>query len=169
MPIAECVFVACICDDQRVDRLLALLTLRMRAILVAFGVGFIVLVFAWWIGPSLFAGPAEPSRVVTASVVEPVDCTASTLVETVTFTDGGGTQQAQLAACGHSKGERLQVVVESTGSGEVTVRAANTATGYSDLRQSVGLLLVALACAGGAVYALLVMRDDAQRRSILPV
>jgi len=49
------------------------------------------------------------------------------------------------------------------------VRAANTATGYSDLRQSVGLLLVALACAGGAIYALLVMRDDGQRRSILPV
>ncbi|MPY79146.1 MAG: hypothetical protein GEV04_11760 [Actinophytocola sp.] len=142
----------------------------MRAILVAFVVGFVVLVFAWWIGPGLFSGNDEPERVVTASVVKPVDCTASTLVETVTFTDVNGKQRAQLTACGHDKGEQLQVVLtEEQGTGELTVRSADTEVGYSNLRQSVGLLLVALSCAGGATYALLVMRGNSRRRGLLPV
>lgn len=138
--------------------------------LVACVVGFVVLVFAWWVGPSLFAGKEEPARVVTASVVKPVECTASAPVETVTFEDSGGTKQAQLRACGHDKGERLQVVLQQDpGSGELTAQSAATETGYSNLRQSVGLLLVALACAGGATYALLVTPGGSRRRDALPV
>lgn len=152
------------------DRLLAQLTPRVRAILVACVVGFIVLVFAWWVGPGLFSGTDEPARVVTASVVEPADCTAATPVETVTFIDGEGKREARLRACGHDKGEQLQVVLpQEPGAGELTVRSADTETGHSNLRQSIGLLLVALSCAGGATYALLVTRGDSGRRDLLPV
>ncbi|WP_051400270.1 hypothetical protein [Haloechinothrix halophila] len=151
-------------------RLLAQLTPRVRAILVACLVGFIVLLFAWWVGPGLFSGRDEPARIVTASVVKPADCTATTPVETVTFTDASGKQKARLRACGHNKGERIQVVLpEEQGTGELTVYSADTSIGHSNLRQSVGLLLVALSCAGGATYSLLVMRGDSRRSSLLPV
>ncbi len=150
--------------------LLAQLTPRVRAILVACAVGFIVLLFAWWVGPDLFAGKDEPARVVTASVVKPVDCTASTPVETVTFTDAAGMQEAQLRACGHAKGEQLQVVLPAEPvEGELTVRTADTEIGHSNLRQSVGLLLIAMSCAGGATYAVLVARGAPRRRGLLPV
>lgn len=151
-------------------RLLAQLTPRVRAIFVACLVGFIVLLFAWWVGPGLFSGNDEPARIVTASVVKPVDCTATTPVETVTFTDASGKQDARLRACGHDKGEQIQVVLpEGQGTGELTVHSADTPMGHSNLRQSVGLLLVALSCAGGATYSLLVMRGDSRRRGLLPV
>lgn len=151
-------------------RLLAQLTPRVRAILVACVVGFIVLLFAWWIGPGLFAGKEEAARVVTASVVKPVDCTASAPIETVTFTDVDGQQEARLRACGHSKGEQLQVVLPAEpADGELTVRTADTEIGHSNLRQSVGLLLIALSCAGGATYAVLVARGAPGRRGLLTV
>lgn len=151
-------------------RLLAQLTPRVRAILVACVVGFIVLLFAWWVGPGLFAGTDEPARVVTASVVKPVDCTASTPVETVAFTDAAGKQEAQLRACGHAKGEQLQVVLPAEPvEGELTVHTADTEIGHSNLRQSVGLLLIAMSCAGGATYAVLVARGAPRRRGLLPV
>ncbi|MPY97817.1 MAG: hypothetical protein GEU97_07415 [Actinophytocola sp.] len=150
--------------------LLAQLTPRVRAILVACVVGFIVLLFAWWMGPDLFAGKDEPARVVTASVVKPADCTESTPVETITLADVDGKQEARLRACGHDKGEQLQVVLPAEpADGELTVHTADTEIGHSNLRQSVGLLLIALSSAGGATYAVLVARGAPRRRGLLPV
>lgn len=120
----------------------------------------------WWIGPGLFAGDDGPEeRVVTASVSEPVPCTEPDAVEKVTFLHGDQPRTASLHACGHDKGEELAVAVPvSAGPGALTVRSAETDVGYSNVRSTIGLLLVALSCFGGGAYAFLVSQSGRGRR-----
>lgn len=135
------------------------LSATARAVLLAAGVGFVVVLVASLFGPGLFAGDEEPERVVAASVTEPAPCTAAGAKETVTFTDGGAKKTAVLPACGHEKGEKLEVAVPTEPEpGTLTVRSAETEAGYSSVRRSIGLLLMALACVGGGLYAYLVTR-----------
>lgn len=146
---------------------LSALSSTARAVLLAAVVGFVVVLVAWLMGPGVFAGDAAVERVVTASVSEPTPCTDASARETVTFTDGGKQQSAQLAACGHDKGEELRIAVAAEPEpGEPAVRSAESDTGYSNARRSIGLLLMALACVGGGFYAYLVTR--AQRRTTKP-
>lgn len=131
---------------------------RTRVVVVVGFVAFLVLIFVWWIGPAMFAGAGGPAeRVVTATVTVPAECTGRAPVETVRFSAGGDKRDATLHACGHDRGEKLEVAVPvEAGSGPITVRAAGTEKGNHDLRKPVGLALVALSCAGGAIYAFLV-------------
>lgn len=140
------------------------LSATVRAILLAAVVGFVVVLVAALSGPGLFTGEDATERVVSATVTEPAPCTNAGARETVTFTDGGRQQTAQLPACGHDKGEDLRVAIPAEPEpGALTVRSAETEAGFSNVRRSVGLLLMALACVGGGGYAYLVTR--AQRRA----
>jgi len=142
------------------------LSATRRAVLLAGVVGLVVLFVAWLVGPSLFAPADEPERVVAATVTESAPCTKADARETVSFTDGGRKQSAQLPACGHDKGEKLMVAVpEDPGEGALTVRVADTDVGVSKTRQNIGLLLMALACVGGGLYAWIVTRKT-QRSAV---
>lgn len=133
---------------------------RRRVLLVAVAVGFLVVLAAWWAGPGLFAGGSgSEQRVVTATVTEPVPCTQASPVETVRFSLGREKRDATLSGCGHSKGERVEIAIPHEAvAGPLTVRTAEAAEGFHDLRRPVGLLLVALSCLGGGCYAFLVTR-----------
>lgn len=144
-----------------VRRLVDGLSTTTRALIVAGFVGFVIVLIAWLVGPGLFAGAAPPERVLTASVTEPVPCTAADPMEKVRFTDGGKQREASLPACGHDKGEELAVAVpEAPAAGPLTVRSAETHAGHSNVRTSIGLLLLALGCVGGGGYAFLVSRAE---------
>ncbi len=130
-----------------------------RAVLLAGAVGLVVLLTAWMIGPSLFAGADEVERVVTATVTERASCTDPKAAEQVAFTDAGKKHEATLPACGHDKGEKIEVALPNdAGAGPLTVRAAETDAGHSRTRSSIGLLLIALSCVGGGFYAFLFSR-----------
>lgn len=134
---------------------------------VAFA-GVLVLAVAWFIGPDLFGRtPAPEHRIVEATVTGPTSCLESGDGETVEFEIDGETRGGTLDACGHSQGESLDVAVPVTaGEGLVEVRLAATAPGHSDLRRPVGLVLLALACAGGGIYGYLLQRGP-RRRAVL--
>lgn len=137
-----------------------------RAVLAAGAVGLVVLLVAWMIGPSLFAGADEAERVVTAKVTETALCTDPKAAEKVTFADTGKEREAILPACGHDKGEKVEVALPNeAGAGPMVVRAAETDAGHSTARSSVGLLLIALSCAGGGLYAFLFSRTRTRESS----
>lgn len=159
------VFRARICDDRQVLRqVVQQFSPKTRALFVAGLAGLVVILFTWAIGPGLFAAKQAPERTVTAAVTEPVSCADPQPVEKVRFTEAGKPRGASLRACGHDKGEELEVAIPlAATAGPLTVRIAETYTGYSTLRRSLGLLLVALSCAGGATYAFLLLRSAPSR------
>lgn len=133
----------------------------MKVLAVAGVVGVAVVALAWWVGPGLFgATSSDPeTRVVTATVAEPVPCTEPGAQEKVDFTLDGQTRTGILTACGHDKEENVRVVVPAdAGSGPIEVRSAVSSPGYSTLRGPLGLLLLALSCGAGGVYAFLIIR-----------
>lgn len=138
--------------------------MRARALLVAGFVALVVLLFVWAMGPTLFAeSDAAEERVVTATVTRAVPCDKAGATETVRLQFAGAPRAATLNACGHDKGEELEVAVPvNAGTGALTVRAADTAVGNHDLRKPLGLLLVALSCLGGGTYAFLVTRGSSR-------
>ncbi|SFB51274.1 hypothetical protein SAMN05216266_11562 [Amycolatopsis marina] len=135
---------------------------------VAAFAGILVLAVAWWIGPDLFGRPPAPEhRITQATVTQPVSCTEAGDGETVQFEFNGETRSGILNACGHSQDELLDVAVPvDAGEGLIDVRLAATAPGHSDLRRPVGLVLLALSCAGGGIYSYLVRRGP-RRRAVL--
>ncbi len=135
---------------------------------VAAFAGFLVLVGAWWVGPDLFGrAPAPEHRITQATVTMPTSCTDAGGGETVQFELDGETRSGNLNACGHSQGELLDIAVPAdAGTGLIDVRLAATAPGHSDLRRPVGLVLLALSCAGGGVYSYLLRRGP-RRRAVL--
>lgn len=168
------VFRARICDYRQVLRqVVQQFSPKTRALLVAGLAGLVVIVLTWAIGPGLFAVKQDPVRTVTAAVTEPASCADPRPVEKVRFTEAGKPRDAALPACGHDKGEELQVAIPHAAAtaGPLTVRIAETYTGYSTMRRSVGLLLVALSSAGGATYAFLLLRGapSRHRRRVQPV
>jgi hypothetical protein len=136
-----------------------------KVLAVAAFAGFLVLVAAWWVGPDLFGRPPAPEhRITQASVIMPAPCTNAGGGETVQFELDGETRSGTLNACGHSQGELLDVAVPvDAGAGLIDVRLAATAPGHSDLRRPVGLVLLALSCAGGGVYSYLMHRGPRRR------
>lgn len=133
----------------------------MKVLAVAGLAGIVVVALAWWIGPSLFgATSSDPeTRVVTATVTDPVPCTKPDPQEKVDFTLDGQSRTGVLTACGHDTKENVLVVVPAdAGPGSIEVRSAVSSPGYSALRGPLGLLLLALSCAAGGVYAFLVIR-----------
>lgn len=128
----------------------------MRSFATAGIAGFVIVLFIWWIGSGLVATEPADEWVTTAQVTSPARCTADDPVEKVRFDVGDKQRTALLHACGHTKGEQLEVAVpESPGKGALTVREAETEIGHGVARRSLGLLLVALACVGGGVFAFL--------------
>jgi hypothetical protein len=135
---------------------------------VAAFAGVLVLATAWWIGSDLFGrAPAPEHRVTRATVTMPAPCSSPGDGETVQFEFEDTARSGILDACGHSRGELLNIAVPvNAGEGLIDVRLAATAPGYSDLRKPVGLVLLALACTGGGIYAFLVVRGP-RRRAVL--
>lgn len=139
-----------------------------KVLTVAAVVGVAVVALAWWAGPGLFTAPGSEarSRVVSATVTEPSSCTDSQAHERVRFTIDGTDREGKLTACGHDKQEQLRVAVPvRPGDGPITVHSAAATTGYAALRAPLGLVLLALSCAAGGIYAFLVVRGPRQRRA----
>lgn len=136
---------------------------------VAAVAGVLVLATAWWVGPDLFGrAPAPEHRVTQATVTMPVPCSSPGAGETVQFEFEGSSRSGILDACGHSRGEHLNVAVPvNAGDGLIDVRLAATTPGYSDLRGPVGLVLLALACTGGGIYSFLVVRGPRRRAALI--
>jgi|SRR5699024_7770500 len=128
--------------------------------------GFVVVVviaLAWWVGPGLFGATdtAATSRIVRATVTDPVSCTGTHGQERVKFTLDGEQRDGRLAACGHDEQEQLRVALpEQPGSGQLTVHSAAASTGYSAVLVPLGLLLLALGGVAGAVYAFLLAGES---------
>jgi hypothetical protein len=135
---------------------------------VAAFAGVLVLATAWWIGPDLFGrAPAPEHRITQATVTMPAPCSSPGDGETVQFEFEDAARTGLLNACGHSRGELLNIAVPvNAGEGLIDVRLAATAPGHSDLRRPVGLVLLALACTGGGIYSFLVVRGP-HRRAVL--
>lgn len=137
-----------------------------RSLAVAAVVGVLVVAAAWWIGPGLFGSTsAVPEhRVVTATVVAPVPCTTAGAEETVSFEWQGTPRKGMLTACGHDRDEQVEVAVPvDAGSGPIDVDSVAGSTGYSALRGPIRLLLLALSCTAGGIYAFLVIRGPRMR------
>lgn len=128
----------------------------MRSFATAGIAGIVIVLFIGWIGPGLVASEPPDEWVTTATVTSPVRCTTDDPVEKVRFEVDGAKRTALLHACGHAKGEELDVAVpDSPGNGALIVHEAGTETGHGTAHRSLGLLLVALACAGGGLFAFL--------------
>ncbi|WP_040918488.1 hypothetical protein [Saccharomonospora glauca] len=130
---------------------------------VAVVTGILILLGAWWMGPSLFgAGSAEADRkVVDATVTKPVECSKPDAEETVRFQLDGKTYEGLLSGCGHSQDEQVSIAVvddPTEAEGPVSVFLDATAPGVHDLRRPVGLGLLMLGCVSGGTYAFLLAR-----------
>ncbi|WP_083255345.1 hypothetical protein [Amycolatopsis orientalis] len=127
---------------------------------MAAGACLLVIFLAWLAGPGLFGIKNEKQgTTVRAEVVQPVPCAGGATTETVKFEFGGRPMEGSLNACGHGKGERLDVVVPDGAAGDaVSVHAADAAAGASDARRPVGLALLVFSCFAGGMYVFLVLR-----------
>lgn len=136
---------------------------------VAAVVGVAVVALAWWLGPGLFGAGTDrqDARVMTATVTDPVPCTTSGARETVRFTLDGQQRSGMLSACGHDSDERVRVALPAQsatpGEGPVEVGSAVSSSGYSALLGPIALVLLALSCGAGGVYAFLVVRGPRPR------
>ncbi|WP_343063980.1 hypothetical protein [Haloechinothrix aidingensis] len=130
--------------------------MRSGALLAAGFVGIAVVFAVWWFGPGLFAGaPSIDGRVVEATVVESAPCSEPNATAVVEFSAGADRREAPLDACGHGEDERIDIAVPESGE---KVYSADVAKQYHDWYRPVGLVLVALSCLGGAVYASVITR-----------
>ncbi|HVV10753.1 hypothetical protein [Amycolatopsis sp.] len=133
---------------------------RWNSLLVAVLVGIAVVVIVWWAGPGALGGSdAAQGTVTSATVTVAAECSNADASETVQFEFGGQTHTGSLDACGHDKNDKVDILVPTgIGAGTVDVHLADVNVGHSDLRRPVGLVLLALSCISGAVYAFLVQR-----------
>ncbi|WP_232376546.1 hypothetical protein [Amycolatopsis aidingensis] len=145
------------------------LPLGWNVLAVAAFAGVLVVFSAWWFGPDLFGRQEqENERVVPATVTMGASCSEPDAEETVRFELDGETRNGTLGACGHDREDQVEIAVPAgAGSGLIDVRIAATARGNSDLRRPVGLGLLALSCAGGGMYAFLVVRGPRQRAVLI--
>ncbi|EID53548.1 hypothetical protein SacxiDRAFT_1297 [Saccharomonospora xinjiangensis XJ-54] len=137
---------------------------------VAAVMGILIMLGAWWMGPSLFgAGSAQAERrVVDATVTKPVECSNPDAEEVVRFQLAGQTHEGLLSGCGHDQDESVRIALEddpAEAEGPVEVALAATAPGINDLRRPVGLGLLLLGCAGGGTYAFLLARGPKTERA----
>jgi hypothetical protein len=137
--------------------------LRWQSLLIPALAGVAIVVIVWWAGPGMFGSLSSTGGTATeATVTVPAPCSAANPMETVQFTSGGQPRTGSLDACGHDKGDRVDVTVPSdAGPGQVDVHLADVVVGHSDLRRPVGLALLALSCLSGGAYAFLVQRRTA--------
>ncbi len=125
--------------------------------------GLLILLGAWWMGPSLF-GPTpggQDRHVLDATVTKPVGCSEPNAEEIVQFELAGRTHEGALSGCGHDQDEKVRIAMTDDPAetdGPVPVRLAATAPGVNDLRRPVGLGLLMLSCVGGGTYAFLLAR-----------
>jgi hypothetical protein len=133
---------------------------------VAGVVGVLVVVLTWLLGPGALGIVATVQGTsVSAQVTVPTQCEVGTSHEAVAFTLNGQNRFGTLSACGHDKGEHVDIVIPqgSSDTGAIAVDSADTASGSTDLRGPLGLALVALSCIAGGLYAFLVLRDPPPR------
>jgi hypothetical protein len=127
---------------------------------VAAGAGLLIVVILWLIGPGLFGDGAAPAgTVVQAEVTKSMDCTVADAQEAVRFPLGGATRDGTLNACGHNKGEHVDITVPANpGDGTINVETSKVVNGTTSARRPIGLFLAALSCFAGAFYTHLVIR-----------
>lgn len=126
----------------------------------------LVVVLTWLLGPGALGIEAvESGTSVPAQVTAPTQCTDGTAQETVAFVLNGQSRFGTLNACGHDKGEHVDIVVPSgsAATGSIAVESADTVSGSTDLRGPLGLALVALSCIAGGFYVILVRREPPPR------
>ncbi|EHY90386.1 hypothetical protein SacazDRAFT_03513 [Saccharomonospora azurea NA-128] len=125
--------------------------------------GILLLLGAWWMGPSLFGSASAEGerRIVDAKVTDPVDCATADAEETVRFRLNGKIHKGLLSGCGHDQDEPLSIALvddPTKTDGPVRVALAATEPGVNDLRRPVGLGLLTLGCVSGGTYAFLLAR-----------
>lgn len=137
--------------------------LRWQGLLIPVLAGIAIVVIVWWAGPGMFGSLSSSGGTsAEATVTVPAACSAANPMETVQFQSGGQQRTGSLDACGHDKGDRVDVTVPSAaGGGQVNVHLADVVQGHSDLRRPIGLALLALSCLSGGAYAFLVQRRTA--------
>lgn len=147
---------------QRVELLRRQVQLHWKSLGVAAGAGILVLLLVWLAGPGLFgAVPVEPGTIVSAEVTKQVECAVPNAEETVKFPLNGTDREGSLSACGHDKGERVDVLVPAgAGDGMIEVETAKVMeVAGSGASRPLGLFLVTLACFAGALYAVILLRN----------
>ncbi|MFC0114211.1 hypothetical protein [Kibdelosporangium aridum] len=119
--------------------------------------GIFVSLTLWLAAPGLFGLSADlpSSTKITARVTHGVGCADPGAGEIVTFVHAGTEHQAKLDACGHQPGEPVEVSVPTELTGQITVHAAEAATGESDARRPVAYILFLLACLAGGGFSYL--------------
>ncbi|MCG8923772.1 hypothetical protein [Lentzea sp. CC55] len=125
--------------------------------LVGIGVAVALLV------PLKVLGATEPLRPVAATVVETGTCGQGT--DTVEWDANGEKKQAKLDGCGHTKGEKVEIVL--TG-GDMVSSAASVPSGPPITSRLTALLLCLAALAGG-FYAFLFRYAPLRAPAVLPV
>lgn len=119
--------------------------------------GIAVVVIVWWVGPSALGSVSSSGApTIDATVTAPASCTAAKPAETVQFQIGGQTRTGLLDACGHDKGNQVEITAPAAG--ESSVHLADVVAGHGDLRAPLGLALVALSCLSGGAYVFLIRR-----------
>jgi hypothetical protein len=135
-----------------------ILLVRARPDAVRFAVvvllGIFVSLTLWLSAPGLFGLSEElPETKITAKVTRGVGCGDPGAGEIVTFVHEGTEHQATLDACGHERGEPVEVNVPAEMTKDLTVHAAEAATGESNVRRPVAYLLFLLACLAGGGFS----------------
>lgn len=130
--------------------------------------GALVVFAVLLMAPSVFgSGAGEEQEIVSATVTDPQNCTKPDATEVVSFRLDGHTREGRLSACGHDRDEQVRVALPSDpgGPGEFVadVSLAASAPGTSYIRKPLGSALLVLSSAGGALYAVLLVRGERGR------
>lgn len=133
----------------------------MALILLVLGfLGLAVVAVAWWPLPDVLGGQEKvETQVTTATVLEQAPCGTSTEGDLVEVRIDGAARQARFDGCGHSRGQRLSVLVPVNPGANLIARPApagsSTPEDLSDLRDRVSWVLVTLSAVAGGGYVLL--------------
>lgn len=140
----------------------------MALILVTLGLlGVAVVAVAWWPLPDVLGGQDVRVRPATATVVEPAPCGTSTRGDLVEVRVDGKTERARFDGCGHTRGQRLQVLVPEDPGAELVVQPApadsGTAKEKGDLTGRVSWVLLTLSAVAGGGYVLMLRSGPPSR------
>lgn len=138
-------------------------------VLGAIGIGVVALSSV--VLPKMFTGATTTteSRPASAVVIESAPCGPSGGGDKVEVDVGGARRQARFDGCGHTKGQRIPVLVPVNPTGEMVVRpdaGSSGSDGQPNLPQRMNWVLATLAMIAGGGYVLM-LRERGHRAGAL--